>query len=111
MNKVLITIDIVKVVSFIIKLVFIISIGIFFLLINNEKKSKRKGKFFKSKSKEEKNKMKAIRIIELFEELLEEKNIKIPSSDRNNSEDEACIYGKEYYELEDNIFEILNEKY
>ena len=56
------------------------------------------------------NREKAIQIIEQFENLLSEKNIKIPSEDSENNENEACIYGTEYYELEDSIIEILNDK-
>ena len=56
------------------------------------------------------NREKAIQIIEQFENLLSKKNIKIPSEDRQDNEDEACIYGTEYYELEDAIVEILDTK-
>ena len=51
----------------------------------------------------------AIRIIDEFEKLLAEKNIYIPSSDREGENDEACIYGTEYYALEDAITEILEK--
>lgn len=53
----------------------------------------------------------AIKIIEKFEELLEKNNIKIPSSDRKNNTDEACIYGRSYYDLEDEITNILENEY
>ena len=56
------------------------------------------------------NREKAIQIIEQFENLLSKKNIKIPSEDREDNEDESCIYGTEYYELEDAIVEILDTK-
>lgn len=56
------------------------------------------------------NREKAIKIIEQFENLLSKKNIKIPSEDREDNEDETCIYGTEYYELEDAIVEILDNK-
>ena len=49
----------------------------------------------------------ACNIIDLFEDLLGEKNIKIPSQDREGNEDEACIFGSEYYALEDRINELL----
>jgi len=49
----------------------------------------------------------AFAIIGEFEELLERHNIKIPSEDREGREEEACIYGDAYYELEDAIVEIL----
>ena len=50
----------------------------------------------------------AIQIIERFETLLEEKGIKIPSKDREGNDTESCIYGTEYYRLEDEITEILD---
>ena len=56
------------------------------------------------------NKEIAIQIIEQFEELLLKKNIKILSDDKEGNENEACIYGTEYYQLEDSIVEILNNK-
>ncbi len=49
----------------------------------------------------------AIEILDEFEELLEGHGIKIPSADREGREEEACIYGSEYYELEDTIADIL----
>ena len=58
----------------------------------------------------EKNRKIAIKIIDLFEDLLNRKNIIIPNEDRANSEDEAAIYGGDYYELEDKIVEILEQK-
>ena len=45
-----------------------------------------------------------------FEELLAEHNIMIPSADREGREEEACIYGDAYYELEEGITEILRGK-
>lgn len=42
-----------------------------------------------------------------FEELLAEHDIMIPSKDREGLEEEACIYGREYYLLEDAITDIL----
>ena len=62
------------------------------------------------KQKRMNNREKAIQIIEKFENLLSKKDIKIPSKDRENKENEACIYGTEYYELEDAIVEILDNK-
>ena len=59
----------------------------------------------------DKNREIAIKIIEKFEELLDGKGIKIPSIDRENNETESCIYGREYYCLEDSITEILNENF
>jgi len=52
----------------------------------------------------------AIRIVDQFEELLAEKGIMIPSADREGGEEEACLYGTEYYLLEDAITEILVEE-
>jgi len=49
-------------------------------------------------------------IMETFEQLLDEYNISIPSEDREGLEDEARIYGSEYYELEDKIRRILNNE-
>ena len=49
----------------------------------------------------------AIKIMEIFEEFLDRKDITIPSEDREGNPEEARIYGCEYYELEDKITEIL----
>ena len=49
----------------------------------------------------------AIEILDEFEEMLDRKGIMIPSEDREGREEEACIYGTEYYELEDAITDIL----
>ena len=62
----------------------------------------------KQKNKLKANKMIAIKIINEFEELLYKKNIKIPSTDREGNDDDACIYGTEYYDLENSIIDILN---
>lgn len=55
----------------------------------------------------EKERTIAIEIMNVFEHFLAEKEIKIPSDDREAKEGEesieACIYGREYYEIEDNI--------
>lgn len=56
----------------------------------------------------EKNKEITIKIIDEFEELLAKHDIKIPNEERENNEDESAIYGKDYYELEDSIIQILN---
>jgi len=60
-------------------------------------------------SKEIKIQCAAMGIIGLFENLLHSHGIKIPSEDREGFEGEACIYGKEYYTLEDSIIDILKE--
>ena len=49
----------------------------------------------------------ATSILDYFEELLEEKNIDIPSDDREGADGEARLYGTEYYELETQIEDIL----
>ena len=49
----------------------------------------------------------AIQILDEFEDMLAGKGIKIPSNDREGREEEACVYGCEYYELEDAIVDIL----
>jgi len=54
----------------------------------------------------------AIEILDEFEELLAEKGIKIPSDDREtDNENEACLYGTEYYNLEDGITDILKQEF
>ena len=58
----------------------------------------------------EKSRETAIEILAEFEELLDKEGIKIPSEDRTGEKEEACLYGVEYYELEDSITEILKEK-
>ena len=52
----------------------------------------------------------AIEILDEFEELLGRKGMMIPSEDREGRKEEACIYGTEYYELEDVITDILVEE-
>lgn len=49
----------------------------------------------------------ATEIVDEFEELLDEKNIDIPSDDREGDESEARIYGCEYANLVDKIAEML----
>ena len=49
----------------------------------------------------------AIMILDIFEGMLDEKGIVIPDEDREGDEDEACLYGSTYYELEDAITELL----
>ena len=56
----------------------------------------------------------AIEILDEFEELLGRKEIKIPSDDREpdgENPDEACLYGSEYYELEDIITDVLKREF
>lgn len=49
----------------------------------------------------------AIMILDIFEDMLDEKGIMIPDEDREGDEGEACLYGSTYYELEDAITELL----
>lgn len=49
----------------------------------------------------------AFAVIGEFEELLDRHNIRIPSRGREGGQEEACIYGSEYYELEDAIMDLL----
>jgi len=49
----------------------------------------------------------AIQILDEFEELLEGHGVKIPSADRDGRQEEACIFGSEYYDLEDTVTDIL----
>ena len=49
-------------------------------------------------------------ILECFEDLLDEKEINIPSDDRDGDDGEARLFGGEYYELEAAIKDLL-EKY
>ncbi|MFA5406878.1 MAG: hypothetical protein WC307_05995 [Candidatus Nanoarchaeia archaeon] len=51
----------------------------------------------------------AIGVMATFEAFLEEHNITIPSADREGNEEEARIYGSEYYALEDEITEWLSK--
>lgn len=51
----------------------------------------------------------AIAILELFEDLLEEKDITIPSDDRDGDEGEARLFGCEYADLEDDIVALLTQ--
>ena len=54
----------------------------------------------------------AIEILDEFEDLLAAKDIKIPSKDRESDGiNEASLYGMEYYDLEDNITDILKREF
>jgi hypothetical protein len=55
-------------------------------------------------------KEKSIKIMNLFEELLERYDITIPDDDRENRLGEARIYGLNYYFLADKICDILDEE-
>lgn len=93
-------------------LIIIVGIGIWCLCINlgdyiddMRKAAQRKRRM----QNDEINKEKAIEIINEFEKLLNMKDIKIPNRDREGNEDEACIYGRDYYKLEESIIEILDK--
>lgn len=58
--------------------------------------------------KEERRKL-AIDIINLFENVLNEHNIKLPDNDRTGDSTEASIFGSTYYEIEDSIENLLCE--
>jgi hypothetical protein len=51
----------------------------------------------------------AITILDMFEDMLADKEIIIPDVAREGDEDEACLYGETYFELEDKITELLCE--
>jgi len=42
-------------------------------------------------------------IMDVFEEILAENNIYIPNEDRTGAEEEACVYGETYYEMESKV--------
>jgi hypothetical protein len=56
----------------------------------------------------DKNRQTAILILGKFENLLNKHNIIIPDEDRMGEPDEACLFGAEYYALEDEITDLLN---
>lgn len=49
----------------------------------------------------------AIMILDLFDEMLEEKGIVVPDEDRNGDDGEAALYGMTYANLENEITAIL----
>ena len=49
----------------------------------------------------------AFAILDCFEDLLDEKEIDIPSDDREGNEGEARLYGCEYFDLEDKVIGLL----
>jgi hypothetical protein len=51
----------------------------------------------------------AINILMEFEELLESHSISIPDVDREGGEDEARLYGRTYYALEDGITGLIDK--
>lgn len=56
----------------------------------------------------ENNTQYAARIIDIFEEVLKEKNIVIPDKWRSGNDDESCIYGETYYKIEYAITSFLD---
>ncbi len=46
-------------------------------------------------------------ILEIFEEKLEELNISLPDDQREGRQDEARIYGENYYDLLDEISDFI----
>lgn len=50
----------------------------------------------------------AATIADMLEEVFAERDLLIPSEERNNEPCESCIYGSVYYELEDAIKEALH---
>lgn len=96
--------DITKLVELIIIIIALVILALIFFVSTIKEKIIEKRESFKMK----KNRKIAIKILDKFEELLEEKNITIPNDDREGEQDEACIYGSDYYDLEDPIVEILD---
>lgn len=52
----------------------------------------------------------AVKILDKFEEILAENDIKIPCNERQAEVKEASIYGTVYYDLEDYIVELLDSR-
>ena len=59
---------------------------------------------------ENNNKEIAAIIIEQFEDLLASYEIELPNDERDENGDTTIIYGKDYYQLEGKIVEVLNER-
>ena len=55
----------------------------------------------------EKSRQLAISILDIFDDMLEEKGITIPDDDREGNEEEAPLYGCTYFDLEDKISTLL----
>ena len=51
----------------------------------------------------------AIMILNIFEDMLDDKGIIIPDDNREGEEGEACLFGETYYDLEDQITELLDD--
>ena len=100
-------VNVIELISFCIFLLFIVGLCLWYLClnlgdyINNIKYTKKRKKI-------EINKEKTTEIIDKFEDLLAINDIKIPNKEREENEEEACIYGSDYYNLKESIIEILN---
>lgn len=46
-------------------------------------------------------------VLDDFEDMLADKGIKIPSEDREGDEEEACLFGDAYYNLEDKVIDTI----
>ena len=51
----------------------------------------------------------AIMILDIFEDMLDEKGIMIPDDGRTGDEGEACLYGCTYGDLEEEITYLLDK--
>lgn len=51
----------------------------------------------------------AIMILDIFEDMLDEKGIMIPDDDRTGNDGEACLYGCTYGDLEEEITALLSK--
>lgn len=51
----------------------------------------------------------AIQIIDVFNDVLMKNNITIPSDDREGNDDESPIYGTLHYQLEDDITAMIEK--
>ncbi len=55
----------------------------------------------------EKERELAIEILDLFENLLYENKVYIPSTDRTGEKTEACLFGDVYWDLEESITQLV----
>jgi len=70
---------------------------------NNKKKQKRKERMNKTKIKREW----LLEIIDIFENFLDEKNIKIDNPEKEGNEDEAIIFGSDCDHLEHDLIDLF----
>lgn len=105
--KIGIIIGILIIISMSIKLLIILGTGIY--CIGIKMKYFIEDKIYEKKQNSDKAKEVAADIINQFEHLLSKNNIIIPNEDREGNNDEACIYGKDYYDLEDYIIDVLKK--